>query len=315
MKRNAGKADSGIAVPNNATSLYVKMTFRKVHIILLLFLLPLSIFAKKQAPALSEIERQRFIYYFYEAERLYEKGDYEAAFQLIDFCYLLNPEDAIINQYMGDFFSGFHKPHIALPFYEKSYANDPLNEGILARLEHTYVLTGQTKKAIRIRDKLDRRDGYDAYSAMRRYQIYAAANDAKKSLNAVEDYLKLDPNNIQFLLLRLQVLEVTNAPAKKLQAAYEQVLTLNPDNIVVLNNYAYFLATHKGDLSRAEQMSRYTLQAEPRNPTYLDTYAWILYLRGELLLAQMYIRQAIHMYDEQNIPEDVLNHYQIIMKE
>ena len=287
----------------------------KSFILFILLLLPLAgAEAKKSSQPLTEEARQQFIYYYYEALRLYDQGDYQMAFQLIDFCYMLQPEDAMVNQYMGDLFSGLRKPFLALPYYERSYRNDPENEAILIRLEQTYIYTGQTKKALRIRDRIDKRDGYDIYSAISRYRIYAAADDSKHALQAIDEYLRFDPDNLQFLLLRMQVLEVTKTSPKKMMAAYEDVLRLDPNNALVLNNYAYFLATHKGDLKLAEQMSSYAMHADPNNPTYIDTYAWILYLRGETLLSQMYIRQAVHSYGDETIPDEVLLHYQTIMQ-
>lgn len=287
---------------------------RNILTVLLLCAFPLmGTAAGKRPEQPDENTRQRFLYYFYEAQRLFHKTDYQTAYQLIEFCYRLCPEDPAVNQYMGDFFMGFKRPDLALPFYETSYRNDPESETILNRLEQTYYYTRNTKKALHIQDLIDKRDGYDMYSAMQRYRIYASVGDVKNARKEAEKYLKLDSENLQFLLLRLQTLEVMKTPKKTMEEAYQKVLSMDPENVTVMNNYAYFLATHKGDLKIAEDLSRYAIRLEPDNPVFLDTYAWILYLRGENLLAQMYIRQALHGYNEQTIPDEVLQHYKIIM--
>ncbi len=288
---------------------------RNILILLLMCLLPANVAAKskKSEPELDESTKQRFLYYYYEAQRLYKKADYQSAYMLIEFCHRLSPNDAVINQYMGDFFFGFKRADLALPFYELSYRKDPKNEMILGRLQQVYYYTRNTKKAIQIQDLLDKRDGYDFYSAVQRYRIYASVADVKNALKEAERYLKQDSMSVEFHLMRLEALEVMKTPKKKLEEAYDQVLRLDPENVTVMNNYAYFLSTHKGDLKKAEEMSRYAVQAEPNNPVFIDTYAWILFLRGEKSLAQMYIRQAMHEYNEQKIPDDVLYHYQVIM--
>lgn len=287
---------------------------RNILTVFLLCVLPAVVTAAGKRPVKpDENTRQRFLYYFYEANRLFHKADYQSAYQLIEFCYRLCPEDPAVNRYMGDFFIGFKRPDLALPFYETSYRNDPESEIILERLEQSYFFTRNTKKALHIQDLIDKRDGYDMYSAMQRYRIYASAGDVKNARKEAERYLSYDPDNLQFLLLRLQALEVMKTPKKTMEEAYQQVLSMDSENVTVMNNYAYFLATHKGDLKVAEDLSRYAVRSEPDNPVFLDTYAWILYLRGESQLAQMYIRQALHGYNEQTIPGEVLQHYKTIM--
>jgi len=60
-----------------------------------------------------------------------------------------------------------------------------------------------------------------------------------------------------------------------------------------LNNYSYFLALSKRDLDKAERMSAQCIRVEPNNPTYLDTYAWIFFMKGNYILAKIYIQSAI----------------------
>ncbi len=289
---------------------------RYILVITLLCLLPASgTAAGKRAVSVDEPTWQRFLYYFYEAQRLFRNADYQTAFQLIDFCHHLCPDDPAVNQYMGDFFMGFKRPALALHYYEISFRQDPGSETILNRLEQAAFYSLNTRKALHYQNLIDKRDGYDIYSALQRYHIYASAGDMKNAYKQAERYLEYDPGNLRFLLLRLQALESMRTPAKTLKEAYEQILAMDPENVTVMNNYAYFLATHKGDLKIAEDLSRYAVQSEPNNPVFIDTYAWILYLRGERPLAQMYIRQAMQGFNGQVIPDDVMQHYQIIMKE
>ena len=56
---------------------------------------------------LSVEEQQQFLYYFYEAQRLIQKEDIVPAWELMQFCYELNPNDAAVNNYMGIFLDAF----------------------------------------------------------------------------------------------------------------------------------------------------------------------------------------------------------------
>jgi tetratricopeptide (TPR) repeat protein len=90
-------------------------------------------------------------------------------------------------------------------------------------------------------------------------------------------------------------------------AAYEEALKYNERNIPILNNYSYFLSLEKKDLDKAERMSAQCIKAEPNNSTYLDTYAWVFFVKGNYMLAKVYIENALRN-DTTNSPE-LLDHY------
>jgi len=97
--------------------------------------------------------------------------------------------------------------------------------------------------------------------------------------------------------------------------SYELSLQYEPDNISILNNYAYLLAIQGGDLKKAERMSEKVIQKEATNPIYLDTYAWILYLQGQYSLAKFYIKKAYSSLREISEADEIVVHYNEIMKQ
>jgi len=288
---------------------------RRLTTIAIACLLALTAAGKKHKPQLTAEEEQQFLYYFYEAQRLMEAEDYETAFDLVWFCYGLNPDDAIVNENIGDYYTGFRKPLEAIKHYERSRELDPKNTPIYYRLEGLYADMGDYKKALKARDMIDRQEGYSIYSAMSRYRLHAMAGETKKAIKAVNDYLKRDPANLQFLIFRMQLYEAVKAKTKDMVKAYESILAIEPHQPTVLNNYAYLLATRNGDLKKAEEMSRRSIQAEPQNPTFLDTYAWIMYLQGEKQLAKMYMQNAVRQLGEEEWPAEIAEHYQKIMQD
>ena len=89
--------------------------------------------------------------------------------------------------------------------------------------------------------------------------------------------------------------------------SYEEALKYNERNILILNNYSYYLSLSKRDLDKAERMSAQTIRMEPNNPTYLDTYAWVFFMKGDYILAKMYIQSAVDK-DTTNNPV-LIDHY------
>jgi len=311
--------------------------------LIVFLLLPLQLMATTAE------QRQRFLYYFYEGERLWQAEQYADAFAVFNFCHELAPKDAITNRYIGHIYKGCKLTNQALSYYRaafeqvpeacwKEYAITLYNTGTkenqleaIRAMEQTSVLLPsdadiwnhlrdaylgnlQYKQALAAQNTIDEIEGYDAYSAINRYRIFLMMNKPKEAIKAIEQYLNDDPNNLQFQLYRMQLYEMTKQPAKTLIEVYQQVLRLDPFNALALNNYAYLLSTHKGDLKQAEKMSAKAVQADPQNYTFLDTYAWILYLTGQKELAKLYIRQAVNACKEQTLPKEIQQHYNTINK-
>jgi predicted Zn-dependent protease len=315
--------------------------------------------------ALSVEEQQQFLYYFYEAQRLLQKQDISTAWELVQFCHELNPNDATINNYMGVFLCSFDRSDEALPYLQRAFElqpneywydyavyllrcndkklekiairnletvarNNPKNEEVHTLLQKAYIhYNNDYKRALLVQNRLDSILGYNAMSAMQRYQLNVMDNNPKRAIYEVERYLDEEPNDMQFQLFRMQLYEQTNQPSKKLIKAYHAVLPYQPRNWVLLNNLAWHLCITKQDLKQAEQLSRATIMAQPNNPIYLDTYAWILFQLGQYNDALFYIQQAIDNIDikTKNIdleaetndldPEtykEIQHHYKAILK-
>ena len=124
--------------------------------------------------------------------------------------------------------------------------------------------------------------------------------------------METDPNDLRFLLFRIELTELTKGKKKTLYALYERALELDPYNTMVLNNYAYHLATHGGDLTKAEQMSAITIREEPNNATFLDTYGWIMYLKGQDDLAKFYLNKALWNATNEANKEVIKSHLEAI---
>lgn len=99
---------------------------------------------------------------------------------------------------------------------------------------------------------------------------------------------------------------------KKVYAAYDKALEYNEDNTETLNNYAYYLALEGKELERAERMALRGLKHKDGDKNLLDTYAWILYLRGQYSLADLYMRKAIEAAAE-DIRAVYYDHYGYIL--
>lgn len=293
---------------------------RKYIVIILTIMLALPISGKKRVstPSLSVEQEQQFSYYWYAARQAIDQERYGDAYALIQFCLMIKPDDGQTLYYLGVIYAGLKQEERAQEYFEQACQAMPKGTApidLLQRLKMQAVNAKEWKKALALQDEIDKKEGYDAYSAITRYRIYAMSGKTKKAIQEIDRYLKTDPTNMRFLLFRLEIMEQMGAKPKELYALYDRVLELDPYNLLILNNYAYHLATHGGDLTKAEKMSAITIQEQPSNPTFLDTYGWILHLQGQDQLAMFYLNKALwNLGDDEKMREEVQKHIREIGK-
>ena len=265
--------------------------------------------------ALTAEQEQQFSYYWYAARNAIDREQYPEAYVLLQFCHELKPDDAQTLHYLGVMYQALGKQQESVKAYEDAYRaqkKGTRSEDLLERLLQVYLATGQWKNALKIQDEIDTQRGYDAYSAITRYRIYAMAGKYKKAIKEIDRYLKDDPDNLRFLLFRLELMEQIGAKPKNLIAMYKKILAMDPYNLMVLNNYAYYIATHGGDLNEAEKMSAITIREDANNPVYLDTYGWILHLKGKNDLALFYLQRALSNSRDERMKAEVEGHIKTI---
>ena len=277
---------------------------------LLLIVLPLSAAKKPTKPVLSVEQEQQFKYYWYAAKQAIDQERYADAYALLEFCHMLNPNDGQTSAFLGVLYDGIGVKEYAQDLFRQAYEVDPEGQWqryLDIKLKQC-IADGNWDEALKTQDEIDRHQEYDASSAYLRFRIYAAQGKAKKAIKEIDRYLEIDPTNIRFMVLKMEILERTNAKPSTLYAQYEQILALDPMYLPVLNNYAYHLATHKGDLQKAEQMSALTIREEPTNSVYLDTYGWILHMQGQDELAEFYLKRALGNATEETTKNEIEAH-------
>lgn len=278
--------------------------------LVIVFLCSLLFVPKLQATTTEQ--EQQFTYYWYAARQAIDQERYAEAYTLLEFCRWIKPDDGMTLYQLGVIHQGLEHTEQAKECFEKAYRLGNRNENLLENLKRIYMSESEWKKALLIQDEIDQCTQYDAYSALTRYRIYAFQGKNKQAIKEIDRYLKTDPNNINFLLFRLELMEQTGAKTKTLYAMYDRILALDPYNLMVLNNYAYLMATHKGDLKEAERMSAITIREEPSNPVFLDTYGWIMHLKGQDDLAKFYLNKALWNTKDEKTQNEVNKHLEAI---
>ena len=319
------------------------MTRKVIGIVLMLFCAGMA-----WGQTLTKEQEQQFLYYYYEANRLILLQETEKARPIVEFCYLLNPNDANINNYLGYYAKEDGNIPEMIAYFKKAYELAPSDywynynilllqteikdkqleainnlkavakankrdEDVHAVLQKAYISLNLLPEALKVQDALDSIHGYNEQSAIQRYRLNTMMGKNKQAIQEIERYLKEEPENYQFHVFRLQLYEQTKQPADKLIEAYESVLRFDNRNMMWLNNLAWNICISGGDLNKAEELSRTTIMAEPSNSIFLDTYAWILYKKGDYEGAWFYIQRAKEHTTEET-DKEIEKHWKAIKR-
>ena len=319
------------------------MTRKVIGIVLMLFCAGMV-----WGQTLTKEQEQQFLYYYYEANRLILLQETEKARPIVEFCYLLNPNDANINNYLGYYAKEDGNIPEMIAYFQKAYELAPSDywynynilllqteikdkqleainnlkavakankrdEDVHAVLQKAYLSLNLLPEALKVQDALDSIHGYNEQSAIQRYRLNTMMGKNKQAILEIERYLKEEPENYQFHVFRLQLYEQTKQPTAKLIEAYESVLRFDSRNMMWLNNLAWNICISGGDLNKAEELSRTTIMAEPSNSIFLDTYAWILYKKGDYEGAWFYIQRAKEHTTEET-DKEIEKHWKAIKR-
>ena len=319
------------------------MTRKIIGIVLMLFCAGMV-----WGQTLTKEQEQQFLYYYYEANRLILLQETEKARPIVEFCYLLNPNDANINNYLGYYAKEDGNIPEMIAYFQKAYELAPSDywynynvlllqteikdkqleainnlkavaktnkrdEDVHAVLQKAYISLNLLPEALKVQDALDSIHGYNEQSAIQRYRLNTMMGKNKQAIQEIERYLKEEPENYQFHVFRLQLYEQTKQPTDKLIEAYESVLRFDSRNMMWLNNLAWNICISGGDLNKAEELSRTTIMAEPSNSIFLDTYAWILYKKGDYEGAWFYIQRAKEHTTEET-DKEIEKHWKAIKR-
>ena len=319
------------------------MTRKVIGIVLMLFCAGMV-----WGQTLTKEQEQQFLYYYYEANKLILLQETEKARPIVEFCYLLNPNDANINNYMGYYAKEDGNIPEMIAYFKKAYELAPsdywynynvlllqteikdkqleainnlkavakankCDEDVHAVLQKAYISLNLLPEALKVQDALDSIHGYNEQSAIQRYRLNTMMGKNKQAILEIERYLKEEPENYQFHVFRLQLYEQTKQPTAKLIEAYESVLRFDSRNMMWLNNLAWNICISGGDLNKAEELSRTTIMAEPSNSIFLDTYAWILYKKGDYEGAWFYIQRAKEHTTEET-DKEIEKHWKAIKR-
>lgn len=200
-----------------------------------------AIMATLMAPpaAAKDNDRKRFDYFFLEAVRQQEKGNYTAAFDLLRHARDINPEAAEVYFMLSGYYMDLKNDTLARVCFENAARLNPGNDTYKERLGQFYITQTQYGKAIETYESLyaDNKEREDVLELL--YRLYGQVNDYEKMIETVNRIEVLEGSSEQLTLTKMQIYE-QQGDKGKVQRELRALVEKHPHDLnyrVMLGNW------------------------------------------------------------------------------
>ena len=230
----------------------------------------------------------QFKYYFYEAQRCLSQQEYDKGMAMLMFCEQLDPTDAATQQSLGYMYQATSQKEKALEHYKRAFEGEPsmywanyasmlfeLGEKdkaaevlekaakvsprdveILEALSSVYASQEKNSKALRVQDKIEKIEGINSYNTMTRYRLLLADGKTDKAIQAIDNYLSLNPDDLRFRVFRAD-LYLAQGKEEEAIKLYNEELAKNADNPYVYLSLSNYYASR----GKKEEAAEFTQKA------------------------------------------------------
>ncbi len=222
-----------------------------------------TISVSSSSSLLSETDNRKLDYIFEEAVRLKNSGDDDAAFQLFNYCFMLDSTNAPVMYELSGYYSGFSEfgkakdlllkavrldeenkwykwalaktcleegdTKTGIPILESLIGQTENNLGLQEMLSDLYIQTKQYEKAIGLLDKMEKDLGPNEELCINKFRLYIMNKQEKKAFMEIEKLQELYPEDLHYKVLKGDLYLSINRPDEAYEI-YRQVALSDPQN-------------------------------------------------------------------------------------
>lgn len=256
-----------------------------------MFLVPT--YAKKpvaKQPALTVEQEQQFTYYWYAAKQAIEEKRYSDAYTLLEFCRMINPNDAQTLSFLGVIYNGIGQKARALETYKQAFEIAPadqwfrysdllLKSGTKTDREEALRVYEQAFKAHKSAVKAHKRDQIDNDLLEQLRKMYLDDKQWKKAL-AIQDEIDRTTGYDEYsAYYRYRIYVFWNKPKQAIEAIDKYIET-DPTDTRFLKFRIELMELTKRPKEEIYAMYDRVLEIEPYNLEILNSYAYSIAIHG-----------------------------------
>lgn len=216
-----------------------------------------------QAKAQTNSQSTRYNYFFLEAIRQQEMGNFAAAFDLLRHARDINPNAPEVYYEIAGYYIDMQNGKAARYYFEKAAELAPDNPAYLEKLGQFYISQANYEQALAAYERLytNNKTREDVLQIL--YQLYGSQNNYKKMIEAIERMEMLLGSSEQLSLTKMQIFEQMG-DKRKAQAELMRLVQKNPLDLnyrIMLGNW-FFQNDKKKEAFKEYQA---VLKEEPNN--------------------------------------------------
>jgi tetratricopeptide repeat protein len=216
-----------------------------------------------QAKAQTNSQSTRYNYFFLEAIRQQEMGNFAAAFDLLRHARDINPNAPEVYYEIAGYYIDMQNGKAARYYFEKAAELAPDNPAYLEKLGQFYISQANYEQALAAYERLyaNNKTREDVLQIL--YQLYGSQNNYKKMIEVIERMEMLLGSSEQLSLTKMQIFQQMG-DKRKAQAELMRLVQKNPLDLnyrIMLGNW-FFQNDKKKEAFKEYQA---VLKEEPNN--------------------------------------------------
>lgn len=235
---------------------------------------------------ISSKQQRKFDYFYLEALRLKGNREYDAAFDLLQHCLLINPNSSAALYEIGQYYLTLKQLPQGIAAFKKATLYDPNNywynqalvnlyqqqndsdnalkalevmsdrfpekQDPLLNLLDLYNQKSNYPKVIQTLDRLEKLLGKNEQISMEKFRVYLQMNNSKEAFHEIESLSQEYPTDSRYRVI-LGDVYLQNGKKKQAYDIYQKVLASEPDNAMALYSLAnYYDATGQKALYKSQ---------------------------------------------------------------
>ena len=194
-----------------------------------------------QAKAQTDSQSTRYNYFFLEAIRQQEMGNFAAAFDLLRHARDINPNAPEVYYEIAGYYIDMQNGKAARYYFEKAAELAPDNPAYLEKLGQFYISQANYEQALTTYERLyaNNKTREDVLQIL--YQLYGSQNNYKKMIEVIERMEMLLGSSEQLSLTKMQIFEQMG-DKRKAQAELMRLVQKNPLDLnyrIMLGNWFF----------------------------------------------------------------------------
>ena len=214
------------------------------------------------APLPDSVAR-RYDHFFLEAMVERQKGNGDAAFDLLQHCIEINPNAPEAYYFLAQYYGGLKDTEKALGYFQKAAALDPQNETYMETLSQVYIRQQNYQGAITVVESLydKNKDREDLLEML--FQLYQQVEDYPKAVSVLERLENIDGKSERLSVAKSEVF-TRMGNSKAAIAEMAALAKQYPNDLNYLAMYGESLMVN-GQIKRALDIYHRILKEEPDN--------------------------------------------------